>query len=162
MRSHRQPALFTIVVATLMHMGTAWASQGSEIIVDLAAASQTLRILPRKSHQEDQAYMLRFVILPRQYTASAKLEILFEWPAEHLPDNIIYEVHGSIRDWPIEDYSYRTEKHFDIYLPALHEGRRAEVVLGWVGAPFDESSAYALLTTDGTQAIQQWKGWKIK
>ncbi len=152
--------LFLLVIG--IHPSAAQATQGNEIIVDLVKAAQPLWILPKKPVHAQQPYMLRFAILPRAYSGSAKLEILFEWPDDHRPEHIIYEVDGSFRDWPIEDYAYRTDNHFEIYLPELEDGRRAEVVLGWVGAPFDESSAYALLTTDTGQIVQRWIGWQLK
>lgn len=160
MRRHSRPGFYALVLAISMSVGVTWASTGYGIIVDLAKASQPLWIHAQKPVLENQAYMLRFAILPRQYTGSSKLEILFEWPADHLPGTISYDVGGSISNWAIEDYSYRSDNRFEIYLPALEKGRRAEVRLGWIGAPFDESRAYALLTTDNGQVVQQWTGCK--
>ncbi len=151
-----------LLIATGIQPVAIQSSDGNELIAHWLKAAQPLWIMPKKPAHPTQPYMLRFAILPRAYTGAAKLEIMFEWPDNHRPDQIIYEVDGSIRDWPAHDYSYRTDNHFEIYLPQLEKGRRAEVLLGWIGAPFDESRAYALLTTDTGQVVQQWVGWKLQ
>ncbi len=142
---------------------TAYASQDNNVLVDLVKAAQPLWILPEKPVlRTQQPYMLRFAMFSRAYAGNAKLEILFEWPEGYHPGDVIYRVSGGDAGWSMLDYTYHTDNRFEIYLPVLEKGERMEVAIGWVGAPFDESRAYALLTTDTEQVAQQWVGWKLK
>lgn len=39
---------------------------------------------------------------------------------------------------------------------------RATAVLVLLCAPFDQSKAYGVLTTDNTQRVQEWVGWELQ
>ncbi len=163
MTAFRHTILKLMMLAICMPSAATHSSQGNELVVDLVKAAQPLWILPEKpTLVAQQPYMLRFALFSRAYAGNAKLEVLFEWPNGYHPGDVIYRVRGGDANWSVLDYAYRTDNRIEIFLPALETGERMEVAIGWVGAPFDESRAYALLTTDTEQVAQQWVGWKLK
>ena len=166
--STRKPPTITMLKAIALAAATlfldipiAYSEQNDGIIVDLVKAQQKFWIMPRKPFHPDQPYLLRFAMRPSEYSGSARLEITFDLPEGHYAEDATYRFFGSVPGWPIRDHVHQSGNHFDIYLPALEAGKIAEFAIGWKGAPFEETRASVLLTTDSGQTTHNYVGWRL-
>ena len=154
--------LLLAFVAPFLTISNTIADDDTATRVDLQKAQRQFWITPQKPYTPEQPYFLHFIVLPSEYSGSARLEIEFELPDGHFPHDVDYRLISSRADWPIKDHVHQFGNRFDIYLPPLEPRRKTEFRIGWIGAPFEESKAYARLTTDGGQSTHSYVGWRLR
>jgi len=119
-------------------------------------------VLPEKPKPPTKPYLLRFAIIPNEHSTSAFLEIHLDLPEGHNADEAFYSFQNRNQPWPIEGNVFQSGELFYVYLPELEKGRLVEFIIGWQGAPFDQSRIYGMLNTDTKHIQQDWGGWKLK
>lgn len=140
------------------HAPTIQASYGAHMLVDVEKSLNQFWVEAEVDNLASNYVSLKFIVFPIKNSSPVKLEIQFEAPEYHRMEDIIYSFKGSDNSWLIEDYVYPFENYFEIYLPSLRVGQTTEFSISWRGTPVDQIRAYALLTTDTSQFIQQWHG----
>ncbi|MCR9260331.1 MAG: hypothetical protein NXH95_11450 [Pseudomonadaceae bacterium] len=146
------------LLAFALGMPVVHACENGEVIVDLEKSLSRFWIELEKPWPVSQPTLLKIVHFPVAYSSPAKLEIVLELPPGLPPSDMTFRFNGGEKYWPIEDYSYHSGNHFDIFLPQLKTNQKTEFSFGWPGAQFDQARMHALLTTDSGQFFQQWTG----
>ncbi len=137
---------------------SAYASDSTEFFVDLEKLLQQFWVELESASIDRTSFTLKFIILPIHNSSPVKLDIKLEGLKLHRISDLTYSFNGSDDTWPIADYVYPSQNYFEVYLPGLRAGQRTEFSISWSGLPAAQLGAFAMLTTDNRQFVQQWVG----